>query len=317
MPLLPGLQPFVDSMPATSDVTIDEADVEATRDFIHQMIDASFRSLGEPGPAVASEVDRAVPVEDGEITVRIYTPDEDGPLPVHVYFHGGAFWLGTLEHSDDNCRRLAVHARCVVVSVDYRLAPGAKFPRPVEDCYSALCWVVDHAAELSIDPSRVSVGGPSAGADLAAVTALMARDRNGPALVFQVLEVPVTDLTMGQPSIEENADGPMLTKAAIAAYVERYLDDPADAQNPYASPMLADDLSGLPPAIVMTAELDPLRDEGEAYARRLVDAGVAVEMHRWPGQFHGSQSMSKLIPDEVAAYHELLVAALVRANTVL
>jgi acetyl esterase len=254
-----------------------------------------------------------VPVDGGEIAVRVYEPGGDGPFPCHVYFHGGGFWLGNLEMSDASCRATAVDAGCVVASVDYRLAPEATFPVPAEDCFTALRWVVDHAAELHVDAGRVSVGGASAGGNLAAVVALMARDRGGPDLVLQVLEIPVTDLTMSQESVRSNGVGYLLTTTSIEQYTSYYLADPADATNPYASPLLAPDLTNLPPAVVMTAELDPLRDEGEAYARRLAEAGVPVEATRWDGQFHGSQTMGKLIPDEVAAYHAAIVAALRKA----
>jgi acetyl esterase len=220
--------------------------------------------------------------------------------------------LGTLEHSDNGCRAIAADAECVVVSVDYRLAPEAKFPVPTEDCYAALCWVVDNAFELGIDPSRISVGGGSAGGNLSAVVALMARDRGGPPLVLQVLEIPVTDLTMSQPSIDSN-DGYLLTRVGMEQYRDHYLAEPKDATNPYASPLLAKDLGGLPPALVMTAEFDPLRDEGEAYAARLAVAAVEVDAMCWEGQFHGSQSMAKLIPDEAAEYHREVTSALRKA----
>jgi acetyl esterase len=162
-------------------------------------------------------------------------------------------------------------------------------------CYSALLWTVAHADELQIDPSRVSIGGGSAGGDLAAVVAMMARDRDGPPLVLQVLDIPVTDLTMSCPSVVENGEGYLLTREAIEQYVDLYLEDPSDAKNPYASPLLAEDLSGLPPAIVMTAEFDPLRDEGEAYAARLAAAGVPVTHRRWLGHVHGSSGMTGLL----------------------
>ena len=309
MPLLPALQPVIDAMnaspPAPAGVPVAEARANA-----HAMMEMSFGAMSLPGPPVASQSDHTVEVDGGEITVRVYVPGGDAPFPCHLYLHGGGFWLGTLDHSDDGCRALAVDAGCVVVSVDYRLAPEATFPAQPEDCYAALRWVVDHAAELDIDPSRLSVGGGSAGGNLSAAVALMARDRGGPALVLQVLEIPVTDLTMSQPSVTENGEGYLLTRSSMAQYVDYYLDDPADATNPYASPLLAPDLAGLPPAIVMTAEFDPLRDEGEAYARRLREAGVPVDATRWDGQFHGSQGMAKLIPDEAAQYHDAIVRAL-------
>jgi acetyl esterase len=309
MPVLPALQQILDAI-AASPPPPEGASVAEARANAHAMMEMSFSALQEPGPDVAQQTDHQVPVDGGEITVRVYRPEGEAPFPCHLYIHGGGFWLGNLDMSDDFCKAVAVGASCVVVSVDYRLAPEAKFPVPAEDCYAALQWVVDHAGDLGVDPGRISVGGGSAGGNLSAVTALLARDRNGPPLVLQVLEIPVTDLTMSQPSVRSNGAGYMLTTEAMAAYRDHYLADPADATNPYASPLLAEDLTGLPPAVVMTAEFDPLRDEGEAYAKRLEEAGVPVSLTRWEGQFHGSQMMGKLIPEESAAYLDAVVRAL-------
>ena len=272
------------------------------------MMQTSFLALSEPGPDVASVEDRVVAVDGGEIAVRVYTPAGDGPFPAHVYFHGGGFWLGDLDFSDGTCRELCDGAECVVVSVDYRLAPERTYPTAPEDAYAALLWTVDHGRELNIDVARVSVGGASAGGNIAAVVALMARDRSGPSLVVQILEIPVTDLTMSQPSIVENGEGFLLTRAAMEAYRGFYLADLAHATEPYASPLLADDLSDLPPAVVMTSEMDPLRDEGEAYAARLRDAGVPVTAKRWAGQVHGSSSMTAILPSARAFRSEVINA---------
>ncbi|MEX0665670.1 MAG: alpha/beta hydrolase [Acidimicrobiia bacterium] len=295
MPVDPALVPVLDAARETPardpNVTVQEQ-----RDNAHGFMQQSFMALGEPGPDVGKVSDVRVSVDGGEITVRVYTPPGAGPFPAHIYFHGGAFWLGELDHFDVPCRELCAGAGCIVVSVDYRLAPEHRFPVPPEDCYAALLWTVEHAYELGIDPSRVSIGGGSAGGNLTAVVALMARDRGGPLLVLQVLDIPVTDLTMSCASITENGEGYMLTRGAIEQYCDYYLADPADATNPYASPMLADDLSNLPPAVVMTAEFDPLRDEGERYADRLAAAGVPVQFKRWDGHVHGSSSMTALVP---------------------
>ena len=312
MPLLPGLVPLVDAMASSAPMPAADGgakNVAHARARAHEMADRTFRDLAHDVAPVESERDAVVRVPGHEVAVRIYRP-RAGVLPVHVYFHGGGFWLGTLDQSDASCRRLAAASDRVVVSVDYRLAPEHKFPVPVEDCYAALLWVAGHAAELGVDAGRLSVGGGSAGGALAAAVCLMARDRGGPAIGFQLLEIPVTDLTMAQPSIEENAHAPVLTRAAVSTYVSYYLADPNDATHPYASPLHAPDLTGLPPALVTTAEYDPLRDEGEAYARRLKEAGVPVSLLRLDGHFHGSFTMSKLIPDEAAAYSHAIVTAL-------
>jgi acetyl esterase len=309
MPVLPGLQVILDAVNA-SPPQVEGLSVAEARDVAHASMAMSFGATQADGPPMEDVHDHQVAVDGGEITVRVYRPEGDGPFPCHVYFHGGGFWLGNLDMSDASCRATAVDAGCVVASVDYRLAPEAKFPVPAEDCFTALTWVVDHAADLGVDTSRLSVGGGSAGGNLAAVVSLMARDRGGPSIILQVLEIPVTDLTMSQESVRSNGVGFLLTTRSIEQYTSYYLADPADATNPYASPLLADDLSGLPPAVVMTAELDPLRDEGEAYARRLAEAGVPVQATRWDGQFHGSQMMAKLIPEESAAYHAAVVATL-------
>src|SRR5438105_4145640 len=173
MPLLPPLQAVLDAIAESPAAPSDASPAEA-RAAAHAMMDMSFMALEAEHAPVASEADHRIPVEGGEITVRVYTPDSKPPLPCHLYIHGGGWWLGTLEHSDNNCRAIAADAECVVVSVDYRLAPEHRFPTAAEDCYAALVWVVDHAYELGIDPSRISVGGGSAGGNLSAVVAMMA-----------------------------------------------------------------------------------------------------------------------------------------------
>ena len=315
MPLDPRLQPLVDLMNAQAPADDTGMSVAELRARAHAGMELSYLAMGDPGPDVASIVDHRIAVggdgiEPGEITVRVYTPDGAGPFPGHLYLHGGGFWLGEPAQFDSNCKAIAAGAGCVVASVDYRLAPEHRFPVAPEDCYTALQWFVAHADDLGVDPRRVSVGGGSAGGNLSAVVALMARDRSGPSLVFQVLEIPVTDLTGSHPSIEENGEGYLLTKAGMQQCVDYYLAEPGDAKHPYASPLFASDLSGLPPALVMTAEFDPLRDEGEAYGARLQEAGVPTVVRRWDGQFHGSQSMSKVIPDAAAEYRDMVCAAL-------
>jgi acetyl esterase len=297
MELLPGLQAAFESFAAMGSPPEGLTTAER-RAWIHEHIDATFTAFNQERPPVASEVDHRVPVDGGEVTARVYRPEADeGSLPCYLHLHGGGFWLGTLEQSESSCRGIATDAGCVVVDLDYRLAPEHKFPVAAEDSYSALLWIVDHADELGVDRSRIAVGGGSAGGNLAAVVALMARDRNGPPLVLQVLEIGVFDLErhIGQETIDF------------------YLAEPGDAQHPYASPLKAPDLRGLPPAVVTSAEYDALAPEDAEYAEALRRAGVPVEESFWKGQFHGSMGMAKLIPDEARAYHEMIVGALRRA----
>ena len=241
---------------------------------------------GEP-EEVGKVENTAVPGPLGDIPVRIYTPKGEGPFPALVYYHGGGWVIGDLDAVDVPCRMLTNRANCVVVSVDYRMAPENKFPAAAEDCYAATKWVAENAASIQVDPERVAIGGDSAGGNLTAVVALMARDRGGPSLVYQMLIYPVTNRDYETVSYRDNGDGYFLTKDSMVWFWNHYLREEQDAVNPYASPLLADDLSGLPPALVLTAEYDPLRDEGEAYAQRLEAAGIEVEATRYNGMIHG------------------------------
>ena len=225
----------------------------------------------------------------GQLPVRVYVPEGEGPLPLLVYFHGGGWVIGNVEVVDRPCRALANATGCVVASVEYRLSPETKFPGPVEDCYSATSWLAEHAGEIGADPGRVAVSGDSAGGNLAAAVALMARDRGGPRLAYQLLIYPViapAEDTAFE-SYSDNADGYLLTRGGMEAFWRHYLSDPADGRNPYASPLYAEDLGGLPPATVVTCGFDPLRDEGRAYAEKLQQAGVAVEAVAYDDMIHG------------------------------
>jgi acetyl esterase len=244
---------------------------------------------------VAKVEDRTLPGPAREIPVRIYTPAFQGPLPVLVFFHGGEWVIGSIEMVDGLCRSLANASGCIVVSVDYRLAPEPPFPAAADDAYGAALWVADNAAGFDGDPARIAVGGDSAGGNLAAVVALMARDRGRPALKFQLLVYPATDAACDTPSCSENADGYFLTRDAILWFWNHYLPREADRTNPYASPLRARDFRGLPEALVITAEYDPLRDEGERYAERLRDAGVPVQLTRYEGMIHGFFAMGAVI----------------------
>ncbi|MCG6121522.1 MAG: alpha/beta hydrolase [Microvirga sp.] len=256
------------------------------------------------GPAhpVAGIEDFEVPGPGGPLSVRLYRarPREEGAAPLLVYFHGGGWVLGGIESHDGLCRRLAAASGCAIASVDYRLAPEHPFPAAPEDASAAVRALAGMAEELGIDAARIGVGGDSAGGALAAAAAIEARDRAGPALAFQLLLYPVCDLTMASASHAEFAEGHLLTGKTLEWFRGRYLGgaDPGDWR---ASPLRAERVDGLPPAFVLTASHDPLRDEGEAYARRLVEAGIPVTTWRVEGMLHGFMPMDKLISDAVPA----------------
>ncbi len=248
---------------------------------------------GEP---VGEVTDLTIPGPGGELPVRVYRPDGDGGRwPVLVYFFGGGWTLGSLETGDGVCRRLTNAARCVTVAVEYRLAPEHKFPAAVHDCYAGTAWVTANAADLGVDAARLAVGGDSAGGNLAAATALLARDRGGPALAHQLLVYPNTDYQADTPSMRQVTGERFFNPNSVRWYWRHYLASPQDGASPLASPLRAADLSGLPPATVITAEYDPLRDEGELYAARLRDAGVPVDLTRYAGMMHGFFTMSAVL----------------------
>ena len=288
MPLDPQVVQVMEAMAALGLPPADTVSPEEAR------ANAKLRKRS-PGPEVAKVEDRTIPGPDSDVPVRIYTPEGSGPFPILVWFHGGGWVVGDLESADGSARNLCVGGQCVVVSVDYRLAPDAKFPGPAEDCWAATIWAVDNAARINGDPTRLAVGGDSAGGNLAAVMALMAADRGGLEIALQLLIYPVTDVNFNTVSYSDNAEGYSLTKVGMQWYWEHYLENDADALNPYAAPLQAESLVGQPPALVITAEFDPLRDEGEAYAKRLTEAGVATTVTRYDGMIHGFFSMTAVV----------------------
>jgi len=237
--------------------------------------------------SVASTENRLIAAPEGEIPIRIYTPAADAPRPAAVFFHGGGWVLGSLDTHEMVCTAVAHRAGAVVIAVDYRLAPEHKFPAAVTDCYAATVWVADNANRLGIDPRRLCVCGDSAGGNLAAVVALKSRDEGGPEIALQTLIYPVMDLSsFNTSSYREFAEGHSLTKPLMEWFRDNYLMSSEDGKDPHASPLLARDLRGLPPTLIITAECDPLVDEDEAYARRLKEAGVPVTYTRYAGMIH-------------------------------
>lgn len=269
---------------------------------------ATIPLAGSP-EAVFKVEDRQITGPEGNIAVRIYTPQDLGNLPILVYFHGGGFTSGDLDTHDTPLRALSNRVGCIIVSVAYRLAPEHPFPAAPEDCYAVTKWVAEHAEEIGGDKTRVAVGGDSAGGDLAAVVCLMARDRGGPAIVYQVLLYPDTDLTESSASWMEfaNTNKPIISRDGKLASIAMYVPEGVDVKNPYVSPLYAQNLSKLPPAFIITGEFDPQRDEGEAYAARLGQASVPVASKRYDGMIHGFFQMAgalnagKMVIEETAA----------------
>jgi acetyl esterase len=245
----------------------------------------SVRNLNADGP-------------QGQIPLRVYRPAGAAaatPLPVYVYFHGGGWVIGDLETHDVICRQLTAASEACVISVDYRLAPEHKFPAAADDAWAATRWIVANAGALGVDATRLAVGGDSAGGNLAAVVALMARDAGGPAIALQVLIYPVTDLGAESASYDAFADGYQLTRESMRWFRAHYLGAPSDGGDWRASPLRATSLAGLPPALIVTAGFDPLRAEGEAYAARLREAGVLVDYVCFGGMIHGFAAMGKVL----------------------
>ena len=283
MPLDPKCQELIEQLFPPGAPSISDLPVGDAREATNQMLAAW--ATAEPKVAAT---DRAIAGPAGDIPLRIYHPEgATGTLPVLVYFHGGGWVLGGIDSHDSVCRALTRAAGCVTVSVGYRLAPEHKFPEPFNDCYAAVQWVAERGTDAGADPSRIAVGGDSAGGNLAAAVALAARDRGGPKLIHQLLICPAIDPTCDTGSQRDLAEGYMLTQRDMHWFWGQYLPGALAATDPYACPLRAGSLRGLPPATVITGEFDPLRDEGEAYAARLAQAGVPVKAKRYEGVIHG------------------------------
>lgn len=261
---------------------------------------------GRPAVEMVGDVShQLIPGPEGDLLARVYLPQGQGPFPVLVYFHGGGWVIANLDTYDASCRALTNAANCMVVSVAYRQAPEYKFPAAAEDAYAATQWVMANAAQLKGDPSRVAVGGESAGGNLAAVTCLMARDRGGSSMpVHQMLVYPVTNYAFDTPSYQENANAQPLSRAGMQWFWGHYLNSEAEGSNPYASPLRAENLQGLPPATVITADIDPLRSEGQAYAQRLSEAGIAVGATNYTNVTHEFFGMGAVVDKAKQAVSE-------------
>jgi len=283
------------------------------KSLLEAMAEASRPSISDLPPAQGREMYRLMhqdlsrpdlhAVSDstaGGVPIRIYRPDAGDAKPCLVFFHGGGWVIGDLDTHDAPCRLLAKASNCVVIAVDYRLAPEHQYPLPLDDCYSAFCWIHENAQRLGIDPDKLAVGGDSAGGNMAAVVCLRARDESGPPIQHQLLVYPVTNAAMNTESYRDNGEGYMLTSATMSWFFDHYVTE-NDRQDPFVSPLLSPDLTQLPPATVFTAEFDPLRDEGEAYAKRLEEAGVRTLIKRFDGQIHGFFTMTDVMPEALEA----------------
>jgi acetyl esterase len=306
MPLQPDVEFMLSQLTAMGAPKFSTQTPAQARTAMEKMSELGNQFAGPPSPEVAA-VDRRIPSATGDIPVRVYTPPAGvgTQLPGLVFFHGGGWVIGSVATYERECRDIAVKAGCVVVSVDYRLAPEHKFPAAVDDCVAATRWVAANAAALGIDDKRLAVGGDSAGGNLAAVTALELRGEVP--LSCQLLIYPATDSVNEYPSQREPDVG-LLSQADASWFMGHYLTRPEDRQNPRMSPLLASSLVGLPPAIVAVCEFDPLRDQGVAYADALTAAGVPTEKLYFAGHVHGFLSLAPVVPSARAAVDELLHA---------
>ncbi len=266
---------------------------------------ASIQASGGAVVPVGETRELTLPGPAGDLAARLYRPSGEGPFPVLLYLFGGGWTLGTLDTCDGVCRQICADTSCMVMSVQYRRAPEHTFPAAPEDCYAAISWLAENAASLGGDPLRLGVGGDSSGGNLTAAVTQMARERGGPSLRCQVLVYPNTDYRADTPSRREIDDPAMFNRHSVDWYWGHYLADPEDGDNPFASPLRAKSLSDLPPALVISAEYDPLRDEAEAYAHRMREDGVRVELTRYDGMTHGFFTMSGVLDDARTALRQV------------
>jgi len=313
MPVDPILVPFLPTPPMPDDI-----DFPAYRAEAESMEQGLAEQLIEPGPEGAERRVVTIPVTDGAIELAIYRPALSHELPVHIYLHGGG-WVGGSALSvwnDTLARERAVRADCVVIAVNYRKAPEHKFPTPLLDCQAALEWAVEHATEIGVDPRIITIGGGSAGANLAAALVLKLRDDHGPSIALQLLEVPALDLTLSLPSHSDPDLGSRyaLHRQDFEQLIPAYLGDHGDPRNPYVSPLLAPNLSGLPPAYIMSSEFDVLRDDGATYAQKLLQAGVPAVFSLQLGHTHPSSAFTKIMP-AARRWRDEVIGVLQAANS--
>ncbi len=300
MPLDPQAQALLRQLKEAGAKPVEEMSVAEARALAWSYIGLQ----GEP-EQVAAVTHRFIPGPTADLPIRIYRPAGKGPFPALVLFHGSGWVIANLDVADAPSRALANRTGCVVVAVNYQKAPEHKFPIPFDDCYAATVWVAEHAEELRVEPTRIGVAGDSAGGNLAAAVALKARDSGGPALAYQLLIYPATNYDLDTPSALANAEGYLLQRESMRWFWNHYLADAGDAANPLACPLRAADLSGLPPAFVVTAEFDPLCDDGDRYAEALRAAGVAVTHRRYDGMVHGFFWMAGVLDQARALYEEI------------
>ena len=302
----PELAALVDVLPV-----VDLNDIQVARDAFEQLITSLSAEI--PGIDTLEIEDRRVPghLDDPDVPVRVYRPKapRNPPVPGVLHIHGGGFMIGSVEAEHAGAALMAVDSGAVVVSVDYRLAPEHPYPAGLHDCYAALTFLHAEAGGLGVDPARVAVVGASAGGGLSAATALLARDLGGPPLCFQMLQIPELDDRLDTPSMQAFVDSPVWNRPLAVISWQAYLGKLSGARDVpvYAAPARASDLSGLPPAYISTAENDPLRDEGIIYAMRLLQAGVSVELHQFPGTFHGSAMVTTAAVSRRAARETAVV----------
>ncbi len=302
MPLDPKAKALLTAIIAAGDSPLGILPVEIAR----QQIDSRFSQMRIPLSPVGSTRNIPIPGPGGDIPLRIYTPSGNGPFPLVVYFHGGGWVLFGLDSYDSICTHLCKEAHCIVVSVAYRLAPENKFPAAVDDCLSATEWVFKNAASLHGDPARVVVAGDSAGGNLAAVTALQLKDKNGPELAGQVMIYPATDYYWPEKrSYRELGDDYILTRKEMIWFWSQYLADPADAVNPYVAPLKVSSCKGLPPALILVSAYDLLLDEGIAYGEKLRNDGVPVKISVYKDMMHGFLSYLGILKQAKTAIEEI------------